>query len=73
MPIKITLNEVLQQLNKKIFELLNINEFKNTNSKGQFKCNIHNIQWNYGIRYTLKDIQYCHECKKNKLVNFLIY
>lgn len=44
MPIKITLNEVLQQLNKKIFELLNINEFKNTNSKGQFKCNIHNIQ-----------------------------
>lgn len=66
MPIKITLNEVLQQLNKKNFELLNINEFKNTNSKGQFKCNIHNIQWNCGIRYTLKDIQYCHECKKNK-------
>jgi len=43
MPIKITLDEVLQTLKNKHFELLNINEFKNTNTMGHFKCNLHNI------------------------------
>ena len=56
MPIKITLDEVLQTLKNKHFELLNINEFKNTNTMGHFKCNIHNIEWSCGIRYTLKNI-----------------
>jgi hypothetical protein len=66
MPVKITLEEVLSILNEKQYKLLNINDFKNTNSIGKFKCLIHNIEWTNGIRYTLKDIQYCKECKKNK-------
>lgn len=66
MPIKITLDDILENLKIKHFELLNINEFKNTNSKGQFRCNIHNIEWECGIRYTLRDIQYCYKCKNNK-------
>ncbi len=66
MPVKITLNDVLNQLNQKNFELLNISEFKNTNTKGLFKCKIHNIEWKCDIRYTLKNITYCHECKQNQ-------
>lgn len=66
MPIKITLDEVLQTLKNNNFELLNINEFKNTNTIGHFKCNLHNIEWSCGIRYTLKNIKYCKECKQSE-------
>lgn len=66
MPVKITLEEVLNSLKSKKYELLNIDEFKNTNSIGQFKCLTHNTEWKCGIRYTLKDIQYCKECKQTK-------
>lgn len=66
MPIKITLDEVLENLKIKHFELLNINEFKNTNSKGEFKCNLHHIEWKCCIRNVIKDIQYCYKCKNNK-------
>ena len=65
MPVKITLEEVLTILNDKKYELLNVNDFKNTNTIGHFKCNIHNVEWKCGIRYVLKDIQLCKECKKN--------
>jgi hypothetical protein len=66
MPVKIQLEDVLKELEHKNYELLNVKEFKNTNSKGEFLCKIHNIKWNCGIRYVLKDIQYCSDCKKNK-------
>ena len=66
MPIKINLDEVLHNLKNKQFELLNSNEFKNTNSIGKFKCNIHNIEWSCGIRYVLKNINYCKECKQKE-------
>lgn len=66
MPVKITLDEVLNYLNNKNYELLNINDFKNTNTIGHFKCKYHNIEWITGIRYTLKNIIICKECKVNK-------
>lgn len=66
MPTKITLEEVLSNLNSKNYELLNINDFKNTNTIRNFKCNIHNIEWKCSIRYVFRDIKTCKDCKENK-------
>lgn len=67
MPIKITLEQVLKNLKEKKFELLNKEEFKNTNTKGNFKCLTHNIEWKCDIRYVLYNKQYCKECKNNNI------
>lgn len=50
MPVKITLEEVLNNLNTQNYELLNINDFKNTNKKyGGYLWTHNNTFNNYKI------------------------
>lgn len=62
--VKISLQTVLNKLDKLKFELLNINEFKTTKTIGKFKCSRGHI-WECQIHNVYASKSECPECSTN--------
>lgn len=65
---KIQFEEVKKMINDLGYQWINGRKetFKNTNDKGTFVCPKHNTQWVCHVRYVVKQIRSCPECKKDK-------
>lgn len=63
---QITLQQVLDKLKAKKFELLNKEEYKSTKTRGKFKC-YHGHEWETEIHNVYSDKSECPTCGTNSL------